>query len=481
MLSPVNSQPLIKNPIAIFLLLAAIIFFSASFGIYTRPLSFMAMFWLPNPLLLGLFLRFPHFQTWYGWLGAFIGYLAADLLAGTNLPLTLALTFANLMNVMTAVLLLKITQLDYNRFNHGLTFFYLFIIFAISSCVGALSAILTVPYMPNSFIPIDRIQQEFIMWWTGEIQNMVMILPIILTWPVWYKIKDALPAHIDKLKQSPTITLPILIIILSTIAASYFDGPGAIMFPVAGLLWAALTYQFFTITLINLVVGSTLFYSINQFYLNLSPNDFLATTVSARIGIFMMALAPLTVALISHNRSTLFNQLRHHVDYDNLTQAMSRRNFLESTLNRLRLIKPHKKPFALLMIDLDYFKRVNDTYGHQIGDSTLQHFVKITQQTLRQQDLFGRLGGEEFAIFLGDIQPPEALKVAQRIQENLEKSPLILPDQTVLIIRVSIGLLHHNESNENLEELLGRADQALYKAKELGRNQVYVYNEALTH
>ena len=436
----------------------------------------MAIFWLPNPLLLGFFLRFPHFRRWYGWLGAIVGYFAADLIAGTNFYLTSALTLANLMNVATALLLLKISQLDYNKFNHGLTFFFLFIIFAVSSGVGALTAVLTVPHTPDSFIPFDRIQQEFVMWWMGEIQNMVIILPIVLTCPSLSKFIALSPTQLSYLKQKPNIVLPILVITVSTIAAYHFNGPGALMFPVAGLLWAALSYHFFTITLINLVVCSTLFYSVNQFYLNLSEQDFLATTVSARIGVFMMALAPLTVALISHNRSTLFNQLRHHVDYDNLTQAMSRRNFLESTLNKLRTIKPQKKPFALLMIDLDFFKKINDNYGHPVGDATLQHFVKITQQTLREHDLFGRLGGEEFAIFLADIQPSEALRVAKRIQENLEKSPLILSDQSILVIRVSIGLLHHNESNDNLEELLGHADQALYKAKELGRNQVYVYN-----
>lgn len=474
MLSPLVNQTYIKNPFAIFMALGIAMFATALLGINTRPVSFLATFWLPNPLLLGLLLRFPHFQKWYGWLGAFIGFMLADMIMGSPFALTLSLTLANLVNVSTALLFIKLTKLDYNRFNHGLTFFYLFLIITASSCLGALTAVLTVPYMPGTFMPLDRIHTEFIMWWSGEIQNMILILPIILTWPAFLNLKDSFLALFYKFKTTPKIILPALIIILSSCLGYYFSGPGALMFPVAGMLWAALTYQFFTITLINLVVCAALYHSVTQFYLGFSQHDYLDTTVSARIGIFMMALASLTVALISQNRSVLFNQLRHHVDYDTLTQAMSRRNFLDTTFNKLRLIRLKNSPFALLMIDLDYFKRINDTYGHHIGDVTLQHFVKITQQTLRQNDLFGRLGGEEFAIFLADIQPAEALKVAQRIQENLEHSPLVLPDQSILTIRVSIGLYHHTESNDNLEELLSYADQALYKAKELGRNQVYV-------
>ena len=474
MLSPLANQNVIKNPAAIFALMTIAIFCAAFFSILTRPLSFMAIFWIPNAILFGLLLRFPHFQKWYGWLGAIVGYLMADLVNGTNLALTFALTTANLANVATAVALIHASKLDYNRFNHGLTFFYLFILIAISGFVGAVTAITLVPNMPNTFMPDKNLGQELVMWWTAEIQNMIMLLPVILTWPSLDTLKATLHTQFQKIQHNPRIALPLLVIILSTCMGYYFSGPGAMMFPVAGMLWAALTYHFFTITLINLVVCSALFFSVTQFYLGFSQHDYLDTTVSARIGVFMMALAPLTVALISQNRSNLFHQLQHHVNYDALTQAMSRRNFLDTTFKQLRLIRPKASPFALLMIDLDYFKKINDTHGHHIGDVTLQHFVKVTQQTLRQNDLFGRLGGEEFAIFLSEIQPTEALKVAQRIQENLEKSPLILSDQTILTIRVSIGLFHHTQSNDNLEELLSYADQALYKAKQLGRNQVYV-------
>lgn len=471
---PLKMSHYAKTPFGIFMVMACVIAFSAFLGIASRPLSFLATLWIPNPLLLGLFLRFPHLNHWSGWLGAFIGFMLADLITGNNFFLTTALTLANLINVSVALLLIKLSRLDHTKYNQGLTFLYLFIIISISSFMSALFAILTVPYMPNTFMGLDRLSTEFTMWWTGEIQNMVLILPIILSFPTSIRFHDFLYQKVPQLEQKPVLILPFLTVVLCTCLGYYFSGPGALMFPIAAMLWAALTYQLFTIALINLLVCSLLFYSVTQFYLSFSTHDYLATTVSARIGMFMMALAPLTVALINQNRSTLYKQLRQHVDFDALTQAMSRRNFMESTVSKLKLIQPQKRPFALLMIDLDYFKNVNDTYGHHVGDVTLQHFVKITQQTLRQNDLFGRLGGEEFAIFLADIQPIDALKIAKRIQANLEQAPLILSDQSVLSIRISIGLLHHDQANHNLEELLTYADQALYKAKELGRNQVYM-------
>lgn len=471
---PLKISHYAKSPFGIFILLTCTIAFTAFLGIASRPLSFLATLWIPNALLLGLFLRFPHLNQWPGWLGAFVGFMLADLLTGNNIFLTTALTFANLINVSVALALIKLFRLDHTKYNQGLTFFYLFIIISMSSLIGALFAILTVPHMPNTFMGAERLTTDFTMWWTGEIQNMVLILPIILSLPTSVRFNDFLHQKIPQIQQKPALTLPFIAVILCTCIGYYFSGPGALMFPIASMLWAALSYQLFTIALLNLLVCSLLFYSVTQFYLSFSAHDYLATTVSARIGMFMMALAPLTVGLINQNRTTLYKQLRQHVDFDALTQAMSRRNFMESAVSKLKLIQPQNRPFALLMIDLDYFKNVNDTYGHHVGDVTLQHFVKITQQTLRQNDLFGRLGGEEFAIFLADIQANDALKIAKRIQANLEQAPLILSDQSILCIRISIGLLHHTQADHNLEELLTYADQALYKAKALGRNQVYV-------
>ena len=127
------------------------------------------------------------------------------------------------------------------------------------------------------------------------------------------------------------------------------------------------------------------------------------------------------------------------------------------------------------MIDLDFFKKINDIYGHQVGDLALQHFVQVTQQHLRSSDLFGRLGGGEFAIILQRVSIEQAQTIAQRVQHALVEQPLQLDYGEDLVLQLSIGLVYlpKQQHTYRLDDLLHHADLALYQAKQNGRNQVY--------
>jgi diguanylate cyclase (GGDEF)-like protein len=118
---------------------------------------------------------------------------------------------------------------------------------------------------------------------------------------------------------------------------------------------------------------------------------------------------------------------------------------------------------------------VNDTYGHQMGDKALKYCVQEIHSLLRPNDLLGRLGGEEFAIFMSDIDPDTAFQYAENIRLNISKMPIPLNDQQQFYIQVSIGIcLCTPENQQSIDALFKQADDALYQAKHQGRNQVVI-------
>lgn len=160
---------------------------------------------------------------------------------------------------------------------------------------------------------------------------------------------------------------------------------------------------------------------------------------------------------------------------DPLTGLPNRRSFqglLEARLNHLR----DQAPGALLMLDIDHFKHVNDSWGHPVGDEVLQHVANIIDKSLRREDHAGRLGGEEFAVLLQETTPEQSLQLAERLRKRIEDTPA----QTkigMVRVTVSIGLCMlyvQEQHNQDLHNILVRADRALYQAKEQGRNRVCV-------
>lgn len=156
---------------------------------------------------------------------------------------------------------------------------------------------------------------------------------------------------------------------------------------------------------------------------------------------------------------------------DPLTGVANRRHFLERTAQEMARRQRTGGMLAVLALDLDHFKRVNDRYGHQAGDLALQAFVTGIRPYLRTTDLLGRLGGEEFTILLPDTAPHEALAAAERIRAAVASLDVVLAEDTFRIT-VSIGVACFGIDGENIEAVFHRADERLYAAKHHGRNRV---------
>ena len=156
---------------------------------------------------------------------------------------------------------------------------------------------------------------------------------------------------------------------------------------------------------------------------------------------------------------------------DTLTGLANRRHFIEQLNGEISRWRRTGQSTALLMADLDCFKRVNDTWGHAAGDEVLRHFSEVLRATLRRVDLPGRIGGEEFAILLPDSDAENAWAAAERLRQNIESEPAETAFGPIPVT-VSIGLTLLHENDESSDQPLLRADQALYRAKENGRNRV---------
>ena len=158
---------------------------------------------------------------------------------------------------------------------------------------------------------------------------------------------------------------------------------------------------------------------------------------------------------------------------DGLTELFNRRIFDETLA--LKVKHPDMRPVSLLIIDLDNFKQVNDTFGHQAGDQVLKTVAKILKESCRGQDLVARFGGEEFAIILSQTKAATAHAIAQRIRNRLSKTVFTFDDRP-LHMTASVGLATCREGNSIFtSNLVKQADRALYQAKRSGKNKVCVF------
>ncbi len=175
---------------------------------------------------------------------------------------------------------------------------------------------------------------------------------------------------------------------------------------------------------------------------------------------------------ITINRANTYAKMLQYATLDALTGLNNRRQFEVRLNQEIATAKRQKKPLCAMMIDIDFFKKVNDTYGHASGDSVLSSVASIIKEHLRESDIPSRYGGEEFAVLLPYTHIEEAQIVGERLRKAVETAPIPI-DKGNINVTISMGLAEFS-SDESGEELFKRADKALYEAKESGRNRVCI-------
>jgi diguanylate cyclase (GGDEF)-like protein/PAS domain S-box-containing protein len=177
---------------------------------------------------------------------------------------------------------------------------------------------------------------------------------------------------------------------------------------------------------------------------------------------------------IEEERSLLLNELRYLSRIDDLTGLLNRRTVIEKLGEEVRRSQRYGSELTLMICDIDYFKKINDTHGHIVGDRILQIIANLFNESLRSTDIIGRYGGDEFLLILPETTIDGAKEIAERIRLSAEDFELQIEGKQTVKFTISLGIAKFNIDEEDINDLIKRTDNALYSAKGAGRNRVYI-------
>ncbi|WP_216935925.1 MULTISPECIES: GGDEF domain-containing protein [unclassified Acinetobacter] len=170
-----------------------------------------------------------------------------------------------------------------------------------------------------------------------------------------------------------------------------------------------------------------------------------------------------------------YQTLKNLAHTDDLTQLYNRRHFVDMAERSIHQWPKHASS-CLLMFDVDHFKNINDSYGHDVGDRVLQLIAEVTRKEMRHSDVLARFGGEEFIALLEDTQLQDSLVIAERIRCAIQKQSMYVNSNHAIRFTISVGVAELESHTQTLEDLIKQADIALYQAKKSGRNRIEVYH-----
>ncbi|QUY50725.1 diguanylate cyclase [Serratia plymuthica] len=447
-----------------------LVFAACLFGIESRPIGFLAAFWPGNAVLLAVFVRYPKLVSRLGWAMAMLGYLTADLLTGSALDKALLLNCANIAGVVVGYQLFKRVPPQVRTLERTSSSVYLFAICLVSAAVtGVIGALASVLLFDREYFP------ALALWMSSEFTNYITLMPFILAFPADWR------AYLRGMAQGITRRhgwyntgrkLAVLILlVLACVGSILIGGPGAVIFPIPILLWLAMSFSLFSTLVVVLiyVLWCHLAIDLGLIAINVDMKA-LQNTVSMRLGVALLALGPIAIASMNFARNALLRQLEHVANHDALTHVLTRNAFMQ---RGARLLTQKGEQVCVMMLDIDYFKSINDRFGHSGGDAALISFTRAIAGDLRDSDLFGRMGGEEFAIVALLERQQDALYLAERLRRRVEIESIAMPAGNHLQITVSIGMVTClGGTEQSLDNLLKIADMAVYKAKNGGRNRV---------
>lgn len=461
-------------------LVAAIAFLCALLGQLTRPEDGLSILWPANALLAGLLIRHPSLARPPSWASALCGLALANVvLEGLRWPAALSYGVTDLSGVFVAWIILS-SDWSPPRLRSPRAISQVLAACVAAAAANAAIALALTPWLrPDAQWPTVALN-----WFFGQLLSYSAFLPPIMLLPRRLRLRgDRRRSWASLLKRmgSGTLLLPFAALLASLSLCFLLGGPGAAAFPIPALMYCALAYRQGTTAWITLMTALTVLLGIANGWLPLGEGHLLAglhawDMVSLRLGVLLLVVSPLLVSGILAARSDLISSLNLALDHDGLTRALSRQAFLRSADEHLGRTPAPPQGNALLMLDIDHFKQLNDRHGHAAGDRVLKAFAQTIRTIVRPLDLFGRLGGEEFALFLPDTSERDANDIAERLRFCVERLEVPLDDGPPLKISVSIGTVHDSRTPlASLSELLAYADRAMYQAKRGGRNRVHAH------
>ena len=222
------------------------------------------------------------------------------------------------------------------------------------------------------------------------------------------------------------------------------------------------------------IIGSfEIYQDISRFRDDVIRGVILAISVLAVILLIVFLIAFKMIKLSTTELVLVQNELQRLASIDSLTSIYNRYYILKQLKIEVARILKEKGELSTILFDLDFFKNINDNYGHQVGDKVLQQVAKTIQSNTREYDCVGRYGGEEFLVVLPNADGDKAAEIAERVRQSIENI-IIKCDTQIIPISISAGVSTLRISETSIDQLINRADKALYAAKRNGRNQVMV-------
>lgn len=452
----------LSNAVSVFVITTLFYFFGASL----RLVDELSLFWPLNAVLAAVFVRNPFLnQPLYYFLcySAMILYDAFTTQWGWQ---SVIINFSNMVFIITVARLLLRYSRSNNENNWAVNAFNIFhfsLIGAIfCSLFGTLGSI-------GNVSDYQKIVPLYADWVSEQFSTGVLMIPCLLTakWPDWRKIP---PFTFSKL-------YPLLGIVISLGASILIGGAGSLAFPLPALIWCAIRYPLAITSLLTLLTGGTEIVLVASSIIDIHNDQPLLVDqmFSARLGIATIAICPLIVSVSVDAINQLIKQTSLRADYDYLTGVHSRSGLFEKLKKGCPQFSGKSRPtLCVMLLDIDYFKRINDNYGHDCGDVILTAFANKLRQTVGEKGLVARMGGEEFVVVCAAQDELEGYELAERVRKSIENNAFRYQQQTHFIT-VSIGLAAANAPQRSLidtfNELLQEADKNLYLSKHNGRNQ----------
>lgn len=330
------------------------------------------------------------------------------------------------------------------------------LLWVVSPTIGVMSLV------SNGLVEHSRCVQVWLTWWLGDSIGILLLTPLVL---VMYSTHWVMLLRHDGIK----LVIGVLGAATASVIVYYLSYPQLYLLTAICFL-AAYRLTLLGVILINLVTASV---AAAAYVLGVGP----AVHLPGQVQLVLLQLFVAFNIIISlifwctqnKNRelSLKWNQAELRARLDPLTKIYNRRGFEE----RAAKLMATDAPLSLLILDLDHFKNVNDRYGHDVGDDVLRQFTKLTNSLIRDEDVFARIGGEEFAIILAHQPLEAAQQMAERIRSQVEANGVQLANSRTINYTVSIGVSSINQRID-IHRWLKSTDQLLYKAKTQGRNQV---------